>query len=156
MPSPDLFKNDAVPADAMGSGSTFNMTAWRQVHTVAMADAIVEITIKYMRSELGAKKIGAVGYCYGGKFVARFLAAGKGLDAGFTAHPSNVENGEWNAVVGPLSIAYGGELRSPMCERTKADNGRIGRIEQCECEKYYRGYVHQGRQNVSDKSLCWC
>lgn len=78
-----------------------------------MADAIVESTIKTMRSELGAKKIGAVGYCYGGKYVARFLAAGKGLDAGFTAHPSSVEITEWDAVGGPLSIAYGGEYQSP-------------------------------------------
>lgn len=74
-----------------------------------MADAIVESTIKTMRSELGVKKIGAVGYCYGGKYVARFLAPGKGLDAGFTAHPSNVQVGEWEAVSGPVSIAYGGK-----------------------------------------------
>jgi dienelactone hydrolase len=94
----------------MSPGSTFNMTAWRLRHTVAMADAIVESTIKTMRSELGTKKIGAVGYCYGGKYVARFLASGKGLDAGFTAHPSGVELREWEAVGNPLSIAYGGEL----------------------------------------------
>lgn len=86
------------------------MTAWRTRHTVAMADTIVESTIKTMRSEFGVKKIGAVGYCYGGKYVARFLAAGKGLDAGFTAHPSSVELSEWNAVGNPLSIAYGGEF----------------------------------------------
>ncbi|KAE9969594.1 hypothetical protein EG327_010560 [Venturia inaequalis] len=104
---PDLFKSDAIPSDALDPGSTFNMTAWRMRHTVAMADAIVEQTIKTMRSELAVKKIGAVGYCYGGKYVARFLAAGKGLDAGFTAHPSSVELSEWDAVGYPLSIAYG-------------------------------------------------
>jgi dienelactone hydrolase len=96
----------------MSPGSTFNMTAWRLRHTVAMADAIVENTIKTMRSELGAKKIGAVGYCFGGKYVARFLAAGKGLNAGFTAHPSGVEAAEWEAVGSPLSIAYGGKFQS--------------------------------------------
>ncbi|TID27719.1 dienelactone hydrolase family protein [Venturia nashicola] len=104
---PDLFKGDAIPADALNPGSTFNMSEWRTRHTVAMADAIVESTIKTMRSELGVKKIGAVGYCYGGKYIARFLAAGKGLDAGFTAHPSSVELAEWDAVSNPLSIAYG-------------------------------------------------
>jgi dienelactone hydrolase len=74
-----------------------------------MADEIVSSTIKTMRSELGVKKIGAVGYCYGGKYVARFLAPGKGLDAGFTAHPSGVEVEEWEAVSSPISIAYGGK-----------------------------------------------
>lgn len=87
------------------------MTEWRTRHTVAMADAIVESTIKTMRAELGVNKIGAVGYCFGGKYVARFLAAGKGLDAGFTAHPSRVEITEWDAISNPLSIAYGGECR---------------------------------------------
>lgn len=111
--SPDLFKNDAIPADALNPGSTFNITAWQTRHTVAMADAIVESTINTMRSKLGAKKIGAVGYCYGGKYVARFLAAGKGLDAGFMAHPSSVELTEWDAVGSPLSIAYGGEYQRP-------------------------------------------
>ncbi|QDS72908.1 hypothetical protein FKW77_007833 [Venturia effusa] len=104
---PDLFKGDPVPADGLNPGTTFNMTAWRMRHTVSMADAIVEDTIKTMRTELGVKKVGAVGYCYGGKYVARFLAMGKGLDAGFTAHPSSVELTEWNAVSSPLSIAYG-------------------------------------------------
>jgi len=91
------------------------MTAWRTKHTTAMADAIVESTIKTMRSELGVKKIGAVGYCYGGKYVARFLAEGKGLDAGFTAHPSGVEVAEWAAITKPLSNAYGGEFGLFLC-----------------------------------------
>jgi dienelactone hydrolase len=105
---PDLFSGDAIPANAMGGGAVpgFDMAAWRPKHNVSVVDAIVESTIKGMRSELGVKKIGAVGYCFGGKYVARFLAAGKGVDAGFTAHPSNLETAELQAIAGPISFAY--------------------------------------------------
>lgn len=51
---------------------------------------------------------------FGGKYIARFLAAGNGLDAGFTAHPSGVEAAEWQGVASPLSIAFGGELSFMM------------------------------------------
>jgi len=102
------------------------MTEWRTRHTVAMADAIVESTIKTMRSELGVKKIGAVGYCFGGKYVARFLASGKGLDAGFTAHPSNVEMAEWEAISAPLSIAYAeSDNSSPPAARHSTEDTLI-------------------------------
>jgi dienelactone hydrolase len=75
-------------------------------------DPIVEKTLAYMK-EQGAKKIGAVGYCFGGKYVARFLAKGKGVDVGFTAHPSFVDEAELRGMTGPLSIAAAGKLRKP-------------------------------------------
>lgn len=52
-----------VPVDAMGTPG-WNMTAWRERHTPAMVDSIIESTIASMRGELGVKKIGAVGYWY--------------------------------------------------------------------------------------------
>lgn len=39
--------------------------------------------------------------------MAIFLAEGRGLDAGFTAHPSAVTEDEWQAVNAPISIAFG-------------------------------------------------
>ena len=39
--------------------------------------------------------------------MARFLTPGKGLDAGFTAHPSGVVPSEWEGIAYPLSIAFG-------------------------------------------------
>lgn len=98
--------NLLVPLEAFGS-PTFNMTAWRERHPPARIDEIVATTIASMRDTLGVTKIGAVGYCFGGKYVARFLAPGKGLDAGFTAHPSGVVAEEWAAIAAPLSIAFG-------------------------------------------------
>jgi dienelactone hydrolase len=60
-----------------------------------------------VRGDLGATRVGAVGYCFGGKYVSRWLAAGRGIDVGFVAHPSNLLEAEIRAVTGPLSIAAG-------------------------------------------------
>ncbi|PBP17662.1 dienelactone hydrolase [Diplocarpon rosae] len=103
---PDLFDGDAIPVDGLTDPS-FNRTAWNERHPTEAIDAIVASTIAGLRQEYGVKRIAATGYCFGGKYVARFLAAGKGLDAGFTAHPSNVQDSEWEAIDAPLSIAYG-------------------------------------------------
>jgi len=103
---PDLFAGDPVLLDQLGDPS-FNITAWLEKHPMNVIDSIVETTINSMRTKLGVKKIGAVGYCFGGKYVTRFLAPGKGLDAGFTAHPSAVVPEEYEGVAGPLSIAFG-------------------------------------------------
>lgn len=52
------------------------------------------------------QKIGAVGYCFGGKYVVRHLRpeAGK-IDAGYTAHPSFVDTDELKEIKGPLAIS---------------------------------------------------
>ncbi len=119
----------------------FNMTEWRTRHPPEAIDAIVTSTIAAIKGDFGVKKLGAVGYWYdylsrvphrrirslkarelielrlksfGGKYVARFLAEGKGLDAGFTAHPSGVVAEEWQGIAAPLSIAFGRKFHPPF------------------------------------------
>jgi len=106
---PDLFENDPIP---LNRPESFNIMEWLQKggpegkgHGPGQVDPIVTEIIKEMRDNLGVKKIGAVGYCFGAKYVARFLAKGKGLDVGCMAHPSFVEADEVKAMTGPLSIA---------------------------------------------------
>ncbi|CAG8976670.1 hypothetical protein HYALB_00012062 [Hymenoscyphus albidus] len=103
---PDLFAGEAIKVEEFGTPE-FNMTAWSARHTAAAVDPILESLITTMRGSWGVTKIGAVGYCFGGKYVTRFLAEGKGLDAGFTAHPSSVVAAEYEGITKPLSIAYG-------------------------------------------------
>jgi dienelactone hydrolase len=109
---PDIFSGEPAPTTAFDPGSNFDFMSWLAKHTVEGVDTIVSKTIKAMREELGVKRIGAVGYCFGGKYVVRFLAEGQGLDAGFIAHPSLVQTTELEAVKGPLSIAAAGESGS--------------------------------------------
>ena len=71
-------------------------------------DPIYSAVIKHLRGELGVKRLGGVGYCFGGKYICRWLKPG-GLDAGFTAHPSFVAVEELKGIQGPLSIAAAGE-----------------------------------------------
>ncbi|KAL9091409.1 MAG: hypothetical protein Q9165_004795 [Trypethelium subeluteriae] len=98
---PDLFEGDPVP---LNRPESFDIGTWRQGHGNERVDPIVEATIKEMRSNLGVKKIGAVGYCFGAKYVFRFLKDGL-IDAGFVAHPSFVDAEEVKSITGPISIA---------------------------------------------------
>ncbi|KAH8753262.1 dienelactone hydrolase [Diaporthe sp. PMI_573] len=103
----DLFNGDPVP---LGSTPDFDLMKWvtegsdgKNPHTVEAVDPIVEAAIKSLTQNYGVKKLGAVGYCYGAKFVVRHYK--NGIKAGYLAHPSWVEEEELAAISGPLSIA---------------------------------------------------
>jgi len=105
---PDLFNGDAL---ALNRPDGFDLMSWltkgtggNNPHTYEAVDPIVAKSIKYLQ-EQGFKKIGAVGYCFGAKYVARFMASGKGIDVGYVAHPSFVEEAELSAIQGPFSIS---------------------------------------------------
>jgi dienelactone hydrolase len=105
---PDLFAGDAISVEEQEAG--LNLTEWFTQHPPSEIERIITTTVDYARSELGFSRVGAVGYCFGGKYVSRYLAAGRGIDAGFVAHPSNLLEDEIRAVAGPLSIAAGSEF----------------------------------------------
>lgn len=75
---------------------------------------IVEKIVGAIRSDIGVKKLGAVGYCFGAKYVCRFMAREKGIDAGLFAHPTAVTPEELEGVTGPLSIAAAGESSNAL------------------------------------------
>jgi len=102
---PDIFRGNPIPsAFRDGVVKNFDLQAWLSTHPASAVEPVIEATIKAMRSDLGVETIGAVGYCFGGKYVMRFLA-GRGVDAGFTAHPSLVDEADVERVQGPISIA---------------------------------------------------
>ncbi|PYI13691.1 dienelactone hydrolase family protein [Aspergillus japonicus CBS 114.51] len=98
---PDLFQGDPVPVDHSPS---FQIMDWLQGHLPPQTDPIVTATLREMRERLGCQRIGGVGYCYGGKYVVRYLHPGQ-LDVGFVAHPTFIEPDELKAIEGPLSIS---------------------------------------------------
>lgn len=87
-----------------GKGS-FDTMSWLKTHPTEILDPILDAVIKGLKTDHGITRIGSVGYCFGGKYVIRFLASGKGVDAGFVAHPSFVTTEEVELITGPLSIA---------------------------------------------------
>ena len=73
---PELFEGDPLPRNRP---TDFDVVAWLQKsgregqgHRPGQVDPIVQNVIKEM--------IRSVGYCFGAKYVARFSAAGKGID----------------------------------------------------------------------------
>jgi dienelactone hydrolase len=72
----DLFNGDQLEANQMGK---IDIMKWltegsdgKNPHTMDAVDPIVEKAIKYLKEELGAKKIGSVGYCFGAKVCRPF------------------------------------------------------------------------------------
>lgn len=104
---PDLFHGDPIP---LNRPADFDLQKWLRGppgpgHLPPRVDPVVAAVIAELRSTYAITRLGAVGYCFGGKYVARFMAAGKGVDVGYTAHPSFVDVEELRGVTGPLSIA---------------------------------------------------
>jgi len=104
----DVFNGDPISLNRPGD---FDFMSWLtkgstgdNPHTIKEVDPIVATSIKHLQ-DAGYTKIGAVGYCFGAKYTCRFMTANKGIDAGFVAHPSFVDEDELAAITGPLSIA---------------------------------------------------
>lgn len=103
----DLFNGDALTANSFGPG--FDLMKWiaegsdgKNPHTTKEVDEIVVAAIKALQAK-GVKKLGAMGYCFGAKYVARHYK--DGIDVGYMAHPSFVTEEELSSITGPLSIS---------------------------------------------------
>ncbi|KAI1164017.1 dienelactone hydrolase [Nemania serpens] len=103
----DLFNGDPVPQNPPAD---FEIFTWLEKgssgdnpHTKEFVDPVVVEAIKWLQTEKGVKKLGAVGYCFGAKYVARHFA--DGIKVGYMAHPSFVDEDELRGFKGPLSIA---------------------------------------------------
>ncbi|KAI1905777.1 hypothetical protein LOZ53_006612 [Ophidiomyces ophidiicola] len=83
---PDLFAGKPWKLNAGFEG----LMDWIKGYSTDVVDPIIASAIKYLREKKGIKKIAAVGYCFGGKYVCRFLKEGQ-IDVGYTAHPSFVD-----------------------------------------------------------------
>ncbi|KAJ5671921.1 hypothetical protein N7507_001048 [Penicillium longicatenatum] len=98
---PDMFNGDSVP---LNRPEGFNIMDWVKNHSPIQTEPIIDMMLKEMRESLGCQRIGGVGYCFGGKYVCRYLRPGQ-LDVGYIAHPTMLEAEELRGVEGPLSIA---------------------------------------------------
>lgn len=105
---PDLFRGDAVPIDRPAD---YDLPGWLARKDPAAIDPIIQLTLDAIAATTSITRLGIVGYCFGGKYVARWLGRGvPSVAAGYTAHPSNVDAAEWAGVAAPISIANAGEF----------------------------------------------
>jgi dienelactone hydrolase len=114
---PDLFNGDAISVEEQEKG--LNLTDWRAAHPTSEIDRIINTTLAYMRSDLEVEKIGGLGYCFGGKYVPRFLTASGGLDLGFVAHPSSLTEQEIGGIKKAISIAAGSSFSPRLILQTQ-------------------------------------
>ncbi|KAJ2996908.1 hypothetical protein NUW58_g819 [Xylaria curta] len=103
----DLFNGDPV---SLNPPAGFDLFTWLakgtngdNPHTKEFVDPIVVDAIKWLQTEKGVKKLGAVGYCFGAKYVARHFKTG--INVGYMAHPSFVDEDELQGFKAPLSIS---------------------------------------------------
>jgi dienelactone hydrolase len=129
----DTFNGDALPLGERPKDFNFmdwltNGTGGNNPHTKDAVDPIVVDGIKALKEEYGVTKIGAVGYCFGAKVCLyphiedtrdrrrvriRLISALQyvvrhykdGINVGYVAHPSFVDEEELEAITGPLSIS---------------------------------------------------
>jgi dienelactone hydrolase len=109
--APDMFDGNPAPMDFNTPG--FNATEFTLLHGPSATDPILAKAVAYLQTT-GVEKIATTGYCYGGRYAFRMLAAGKGVDAGFAAHPSLLEDSEINAITRPISVAAAGKILAPL------------------------------------------
>ncbi|CAM1505797.1 Fc.00g114340.m01.CDS01 [Cosmosporella sp. VM-42] len=103
----DLFNGDAVRLGQLDNLDIMdyiqNGRNGKGGHTTKEIDPIIKEALIYMKTEMGLERVGAAGYCFGGKYVVRNYESG--IDVGYMAHPSFVEEDELASITGPLSIA---------------------------------------------------
>lgn len=145
--TPDLFDGVPAPHDI-----TFDAAEFLSKHNVNVTDPIIEKTIEYIRTKLGVKRVAVTGYCFGGRYAFRFLAEGRGVDVGFAAHPSLLQDDEVLAIRGPASVAAA-EVDSLLEPARRLEiEGLLGQAGQPFQVNLYSGTTHGFgvRANVSD------
>ncbi|KAL2825358.1 dienelactone hydrolase family protein [Aspergillus cavernicola] len=100
---PDLFNGDQVKVGDYDA-KKIDIGSWISRHTVDDVAPVVEAAMTYLRADLGVKSVAAAGYCFGAKYVVRYLKEGA-IDSGYIAHPSLVTNDELGAIQRPLAIS---------------------------------------------------
>ncbi|XMA18160.1 hypothetical protein WAI453_010951 [Rhynchosporium graminicola] len=142
---PDLFNGDPL---SLNRAADFDFMAWltkgtggNNPHTYEAVDPIVEKSLKFLQDK-GYKNIGAVGYCFGAKYVARFMASGKGISVGFVAHPSFVEEDELRSITGPFSIAAAEKDQIFHTEKRHRSEEILAETKQPYQINLYSGVVH--------------
>jgi dienelactone hydrolase len=74
---------------------------WLYKHWPSSKVASLEKYIKALKEEKGLSRIGAVGFCYGGKFAVEFNAKGL-VNATVACHPSFTSVGSYKELKAPI------------------------------------------------------
>ncbi|KAL8738327.1 MAG: hypothetical protein Q9181_000870 [Wetmoreana brouardii] len=108
---PDFYDGEVVSEETMNDPKTREhflqneFGAWAQRNSKENRASAVHEAAQVLKEELGFKKVGAIGYCWGGWAVFQLGAKGKNLvDCISTAHPSLMTKAEIDNVGVPVQI----------------------------------------------------
>ncbi|GAA5900713.1 hypothetical protein JCM5296_004876 [Sporobolomyces johnsonii] len=73
-------------------------------HSLSRALTLSEQVCSFLRTEKGVKKIGMVGYCFGGSLVCLLATREGPIDVGVCAHPGQVKAGDFKAIDRPFAL----------------------------------------------------
>jgi len=80
---------------------------WTIKHREAVTKPIIESFIAAVRADPGVTKVGAVGFCWGGRYAILQAQDNTGVDAAAALHPSMTSNADFEAITKPVTIAVG-------------------------------------------------
>ena len=92
---PDYLNGDPVPQDMKTNpevAKSFSMPSWRERHTSLQTRPALDALIQYLKQEKGVKKIYAIGYCFGARYVMDLILEGGDnmISKAAFAHPSQL------------------------------------------------------------------
>ena len=172
---PDLFNGDPVP---LNRGGDFDIQKWKEGeynkkkhgHLPPNIDPIIDAMLVEMRTKYNCEKIGAIGYCFGAKYVIRHLRPGeKKIDVGYCAHPSVslshlfspyallfVTFSSRTYTTKPLGIVRR-RVRTPRHARSTIDRSGGNRPYLYRRETTQdRSHSQRDESNLSNQSVQWC
>ncbi|KAI4196083.1 MAG: hypothetical protein LQ350_006780 [Teloschistes chrysophthalmus] len=108
---PDFYDGEIIPKEILMDPEKrkgFDLAGWAARHSKEKRSPTIFKAARALKQDLKFKKVGAVGYCYGGWAVFQLGAKGKInvdlVDAISTAHPSVLTPSEISAVAVPTQI----------------------------------------------------
>jgi dienelactone hydrolase len=100
---------------------------WLIKHREAVSKPLIDSFIKAIRAIPGTGKVGAIGFCWGGRYA--ILAAHGEVDAAYACHPSLISvPADFDPVTKPLSLAVGDK-------DSLLDNDTVGKIQDLMAKK---------------------
>ncbi|CUS12719.1 unnamed protein product [Tuber aestivum] len=131
---PDIFAGDNVPLPADRKPG-FQLPEWLKNHQPHHVVPIIQKVMDHIRSDLKPRKIGAVGYCFGAKYVTQLLSGQ--IDAGYNAHPSFVTLDELCAIKAPLAISAAGIAPPPPLQQPSLEQRQKVNTESIETDSIF-------------------
>lgn len=96
----DKAKNAAVVPATLGP--------WLLTHREGVSKPLIDGFFKALKIEPGTNKVGAVGFCWGGRYAILQAHEGSDADAAYAAHPSLVAvPSDFEPISKPVSLALG-------------------------------------------------